>query len=148
MLEGTVLRCRPLCVTAGIGWEAEPMTDKIVQMFRRLTLLCLLGVGAIATLTYADRLNPKAATITVAVLAVLLFIFDTLSEAPDDWPEPEGQFSRLMALKALADHTIDTKSGADTRSILAPLGVYGPPARAESSPAGSRQRLRQSALPA
>jgi hypothetical protein len=125
MLEGTASQYRPLCVTAGIGWEAEPMTDKVVQMFRRLTLLCLLGVGAIATLTYADLLNPKAATITVAVLAVLLFIFDTLSEAPDARPEPEGKVSRLMALKALADQTTDTQSEAESpdQSSLPPEAV-------------------------
>ena len=96
------------------------MNDKRVRVFSRLTLLCLLGIGAISTLTYVDRFNPKAATLSIAVLALLLFIFDTLSEAPTETPEPAPKVSRLVALTALADQTAGRSPELDPDAEAAP----------------------------
>jgi hypothetical protein len=85
----------------------------VAQWFRRLTLLCLLGVGAIATLIYTDLFNAKVATLAIARVALLLFVFDTLADEPAEMPAAEAEISRLMAFKVLASETRKGEQPAD-----------------------------------
>ncbi len=101
------------------------MNDQVARLFRRLTLLCLLGVGAIATLTYADLVNAKVATIAIAILALLLFVFDALADEPQELPETNPQVSQMLALEALAHQTRSsdqpTGSGTEEAAQIAQL---------------------------
>jgi hypothetical protein len=81
------------------------MDDRVSQVFSRLTVLCLLGVAAIATLTYANVINAKAATLIAAILTFVLFLADTLADGPLEPPPVDPNVVRLMALKTSALQT-------------------------------------------